>query len=885
MSFFVVPLVLYQTKKKLDDAKKDKDSPQLENASLRKKKRVKKHRDKYGGDLDSLNSQATDEMSIILRKKHSQSSHSQSTYSHSSGNSNRRLSTHSDSNPTTPTAPVPPKSLTHPKHDAINITKLDDSLKELKNSQNQDPGNQDNRPRLSTAGMQSILSNEQNTSISPILPPSKPQLMSSLTTSKSENPTLDKNRNNSELSTTSSSSSLNPQASKFRRNSSFSSMQSSTVNPLSQVSSAHHKGSTSSRFSRKLSSILLGGSPSPSPTIESKIVESKYPHPSSQNESKSSSKQSLFKASYDNSIPLHSSEIDVTPSLEIEPHRSINRRPSELGITRFVPLISLGYLNSIQTMKEVLFTPGFQIFRYNNFLSLLSDHNHGDPINFASIRHHSIQKFINKYRVSKDYSSDFDITVDHDSSYFEGLLAHKSLEARRFLRGLIKKELEASHTKIGISNNEELMQINFTNYVRYVLDLPSSIDSKYLNKTERKHYEYKTLFSKISTALYLKKKEEVGGESLGTTGETEASIKAGLLVQLITKVSYEYILLEKYHIQILSNFNNNSIIDGRVLAELYSKHRQRIKEGNPEQLKVLFYNVAFSAQYAWYLSVTIPFVRVFESNVYAENHKLIKDGKLYDDLEKKTVKNSFEKSDKELFDTFTKKLYINDFKQYKVTTPDKLVKLHKLLDNNSPKYAHVNRRQIPDPSAVYGHKPMNFEYYDDSLSTLADNTFDFIQSRDLPFQITLDNYLTTFRQLHRVLKPGGTIEVPFIHIGQDCVKQYIDEAINGTSKKEPQIQSWLYEKFDCIHDVTRVILQGLLEVFGKSQVKYSIVLLNNNNEVNHFLYKHVSLILHEMVGHMKECCMNFKDSDEISTVDAEDVHYLINIKAHKKPSD
>lgn len=634
----------------------------------------------------------------------------------------------------------------------------------------------------------------------------------------------------------------------------------------SSLTSNHSHSKPLTRFSRRLSSPYAG--------TEDEKVLARTPRPKGPEAEKS-----IFKPSYNTEIPQR-----------------------KVHIPTFKPIIDITVLNTLESLKQALLMPSFQVFRYNNFLDILRDYHSSDPVNFASVRHQSMRKFIVRNRLKSHCESklqpEMALTTDSstikDVQFYEGILAHELLRLRCFLRKLIRAE--SSKRNFGILHNEEFLQLNFSNYVRFLIDLPDIEDKSILTELELENYSYKDLFNKIGDELCLIKNTEDGEVDTDIDEHKKVLIKNNLLLQAITKVSYEYILFEKYHIQILSKLHNNSLIGREVLEDLFNKHKHHIKTNNLELPKILLFNSYYSAQYAWFLSTMIPFVRVFESSIYQENNKLINDAELYLDIEARTIKTSFAKSDQELFDTFSSKLYINDFEQYQSLTPDHLVKIHKLLDNQSPKYKKVNRHETPDPCSTYSHKPMNFEHYGNSLSTIGSNTFDLVQSRDLALQVSPSNYNTVLSEFHRILKPGGYLELPTLQVGSEFIQEHIEKVLGkpGADFQHPVMSKAggasrvedldLHMVSEVVPNFPQVLLAELNTIFGIGNVKYSISILDSQNEINGFLFKHIRFLYLEIRGKFDEYCAKLDENDEnddLSTTDDGSIHLFIQIRARK----
>lgn len=643
-------------------------------------------------------------------------------------------------------------------------------------------------------------------------------------------------RHGSELSfqSNSSTSSVYP----FRRNSSLVSSTSVPSNN-SKISP-----STPSRFSRRLSS----------PFLHDKKSHQQQP-------------ASLLKSPL--SSPLE--QVNAPPGLKKSPAApSEGQNYFSSKIPQFKPLTDLEGLNTLDSLRQNFFTPSFQIFRYNNYLDILADHLRSDPINFASVRYHSISKFTRRHYLTSVEKANFESFLHRsdDIRSYEALLAYELLVTRSFIRELIRLDTESSPKQTTVSC-EELVQDNFTNYIRFILNLPTlealGVDQNELTEVEKTHYRIKHVFTLIQKGLHNLKKEDSGDEL------TNVSNSVKLLLQSITKVSYEFILLEKYHIHILCKLNNNFILESRVVKKLFNSYYINVALKNFESIKVLFYNNHFSAQYAWYMAVTIPFIRVFESNINSEDKKLINDSDAYQEHLSKQPKVSFKQLDAELFSNYFNYLnFKNNFDYYKGLSSKTLVEMHRLIDKLQTKSQATHES--------LSHKPMNFQYYTKSLSTIESETFHVIQSRDLIFQLSPSNYKVVLAEFYRILKKGGILELPVVRVGVDNLKELSQIA---NKKSFPDRAKFfdidLLTKFDIIPKFLETLFSELNHLFGPNNIKYSLVLLNTSNEVYHYLIKHAGLSLYEIFDSIDAFCE--KSQDEL--VEDVGLHYYFHIRAEK----
>lgn len=553
-----------------------------------------------------------------------------------------------------------------------------------------------------------------------------------------------------------------------------------------------------------------------------------------------------------------------------------NNNKKKIDAIDFKPIIDLSIVNSYETMKEHMYFPTFQVLKYRNFLNILRDHHQNDPISFASVRNHSLINFIASYKVGQRIPENVYIK-QHDLRFYETLLGTELLRSRTIFRQLIRRDSAKIKNKSMIINCEELVQLNLSNYVRFVFNMPDEIPVplEQLDSIQRTHYKYKELFKKIGHVLYLMNRE-VGGDENPESGKT-------YILQTIRKVSYEYILLEKYLFHIFSKLGDNSLIHSRNLKVLFDKFNNRMQSNNNESIKVLHYNAYFSSQYSWYLSITAPFIRVFEMNSYSEDFELVNNhGNYYRNLND-TKKISFKDLDVDLYDKYFKKLGLDDYLKYRSLTPEKLVALHESIDKSSQKLNNSKKIETDDGLSSTSHKPMNFEYYTESLATISSETFHLIQSRDLALQLTPKNYSVILTEFYRILQKDGVLEVPFIQLSRNKIMESFLQQ-HDFSKDEGFMNLNLLEHFNMIPDFLQAILKELSNIFGEGNVKYHVSLLNSIGELNCFLAKHICFQLFEMFGRLDEYSAKFTNVDDtnLRDINEDGMYYYIYIRAHKK---
>lgn len=570
--------------------------------------------------------------------------------------------------------------------------------------------------------------------------------------------------------------------------------------------------------------------------------------------------------------PLNTSSI--ASSKDIETDKSMGPRlfkpsysmtPTE-SFPEFHTIKDLTVLNSSQRMLTNIYSPSFQIFRYNNFLDIISSQHINDPVNFANIRYNSISKFLLRHSTFSNIPT-YEVFSGNDIRDFEGALAYNLLEMRTFLRSLIRNHYSRDNIRNEIFSCEELVQINFTNYIRYLLNLPQkllSTPTENLDEILVMHQKFKRMLVQVTKALNNFKREDTGDDIINTTNSTAS------LLQLITKVSYDYILLEKYHINILTKFSNNSLLDARLSARMFDIYKSsQVLPSNQRTIpKVLLYNSYFSSQYSWYFATTIPFVTVVEASVFNENPTHIENIEHYQRNEKSTPKHSFDKLDiptKRYFE----QLNFDSFTHYRSYTDSQLVDLVRTQDDASSITSDNS-----NTSSL--HKPRNFNFYSDSLSTIETEHFDIIQCRDVLFQLTNSNHRTILSEFHRVLKVGGTLDIPVILLGADTIKP------NSLVTNFPRFTNTrgldLSQYYDIIPNFAEVLLTLLIELFGEGNVKFSTVLLNSSTEITKFLAQDIGLHIAEIIGKTNDFCKNFEAN---LGKESTDIHFFFHIQAQK----
>lgn len=561
--------------------------------------------------------------------------------------------------------------------------------------------------------------------------------------------------------------------------------------------------------------------------------------------------------------------ISVRPEL-FDLNDGLLENSSSFEIPQFEPITNLSVMNNAQLLKQSFFNPGFLLTRYQGFLQILAEHHLGDPVNFAAVREQSLAKFTNRHLLSKlEREKTRSIRLNGDLGYYEGLISFELLKCRNFLRRLISTHTSRLATGSCIPC-EELLQLNFINYIRYLLRLPDvlPVSPEGLDEILAQHYLFRSFFFDMSSALYSLRKEGYSEDIALPVSEFD------ILVESISKVSHEYIILEKYAIQILAKLNKDSIVDKRISDHLFSLFDLNMKLEKTESLKILNFNSYFSSQYSWYLAITMPFVRVFETNVNGESFSghMKAEGTTSCEFEKR----SFKDSDRVLYHQYFSRLDLKDCELYWQKSRQELVELQKLeslaMDANSV-------LGESDTSILSQFKPPNFEYLSSSLRELESESIHVIHSRDLGLQLTPLNYRYVLGEFYRILKKGGILELPLLksghcntdNQGKSFQADYPDllELVNlETTSPSNRIRTFL-----------QTLFAELARLFAPKNVTFTPVLLNKASSMSRFLIEHTNFSLHEIIGDLDGYCSRLADSKQ--SEDELHQHYLIYIRAEK----
>ena len=537
---------------------------------------------------------------------------------------------------------------------------------------------------------------------------------------------------------------------------------------------------------------------------------------------------------------------------------------------RFQVFDLLEILNSQSSMKNAFYRADYAMQRFSVFLDWLSELQVNDPINFAGIRVHSLYKFVGRLHKSQLTNDDSNQKpTKWDIHHLEGSIAFELFKLRHFIR-----KMAASDPQKKVVLTEELMQINMINYSRFILNLPNLPREKIegLDEIYKQHYKFKNFFGDMALKISSTRKDGYLDEV--TTGVLDDDY----LMQTIEKVSYEFTLLEKYFMHILFKLNKEFPIENRVTKHLYSLYKLNLKFEKKESLKVLVFNSCFSRQYSWYLSATLPFLRVIESSkIYSGELLQLEalDGDANPEITRSEKQEDFRKADIGLWEGFFKRLTLGTFENFKGMSKKDLVTIQKEAGDTKLAELSLNK-----PTAIK-IKPVNFEYYSKSLTTIASETFHVIQSRDLNFQLNKRNLKPFIQEFHRILKPGGILELPIILSGEEEK----EKSPQGVKTSFPNASTFMdieiREKLDLIPHFFEELLRVLSEVFEPKKIKFSSVILSSHNDLTAYLINYTAFSLCERFGLIEKLHEQFERLKNQEQLEKIPCHYYFYVQVEK----
>lgn len=551
-------------------------------------------------------------------------------------------------------------------------------------------------------------------------------------------------------------------------------------------------------------------------------------------------------------------------SLISEASSASSSRPEFLEFKTFQ---SLEVLNSAASINFHFFKLDFAAVRCSQFLDGICEHQISDAINFSGVRVHSLNKFVSRQKSRLRNEKDLEISLTKmDMHHFEGLIAYQLLLCRNFLRKLILLE--------GNSNSsppEELIQSNVINYIRFLLLLPKLSPSQCnkLDDVYMMHYKFKNFFADMAEKLNSMRKDGYLDEICGDTLSGDA------LLQCVGKISYEFNLLENYFVHILVKLSAGFLIDHRLTKNLFNLYKINLKLEKKESMKVLVYNNFFSRQYAWYMAVSLPFLKVFETSVFYDKPSTDNGAHNADTELSMNKRTDLCEEDELLWLEHFSKLNLGTFEEFKNMSRKDLATLQRetsaVLSAKHPQEGD-SERQI---------KPINFEYFAKPLSSIENETFHLIQSRDLNYQLNNENYKPILRELHRILKSGGVLELPLFRSG-DEMGQSIPQGLK-TFFPDPNTYMGLETKnrLNIIPHFLEAVLQELSLLFGPKNIKFSSSLLSKKLNMNAYLINFTAFSIYELLGEIDKLCERFDHIEGFDKLSNAECHYFFYIQAEK----
>lgn len=538
------------------------------------------------------------------------------------------------------------------------------------------------------------------------------------------------------------------------------------------------------------------------------------------------------------------------PSLDVSATGDSNHHK----IHPFSPITDLELLNDEQKIMDHFINPTFMQSRYLSYLEILGAYHSSDLVNFATLRKHSLMKFIQRHLSSgKERRRNITIKDSDDVRYFEGLVAFELMQVRNFLRHILEHDTESS-----LSLSESLLQLNFINYIRYLFTLPDTRPDG-LDSIEVKHYEFREFFVTVSRCLHELKKKGYAKELF--SGDTDAQS----LYQTITKVSYEFTLLEQYSLYIFVKLNLGFIIEKRNARSLFDSYISNNKLNKRDSIKLLNFNFYYSHQLSWFMGLTLPFLRVIEANASTESRK-----------EKATVDlnpvcETFKSLDEQLHESYFRHLRLSNFDSLMRFSPKELVQLQNTIakDQNGTLESHLS------------YKPSNVTYYSSPLKTIASETFDIIQLRDLNLELTHENFEHILGQFFRILKKGGVLEIPIFRSGDGVAFSDSSSMTSTFPNTNSFMNHDVSKRFKLKSQFTESLLKQLCQLFGEANVRFSTVILNDKDETSSYLIKQTAMTVYENCLEMDSFCERYANREDLDLTEDVHVHYYFYFMAQK----
>lgn len=536
-------------------------------------------------------------------------------------------------------------------------------------------------------------------------------------------------------------------------------------------------------------------------------------------------------------------------------------------VLEFKTFQSLEVLNSAKNISDHFFKMDFAAVRCSQFLNGVCEHQISDAINFSGVRVHSLNKFVSRQKSRLRNEKDLESSLTKmDMHHFEGLIAYQLLLCRNFMRKLILLESNSNSLP-----PEELVQSNVINYIRFLLLLPRISQSQHdkLDEIYVMHYKFKNFFADMAEKLNCMRKDGYLDEICSDTLSGDA------LLQCVGKISYEFNLLENYFVHILVKSSAGFLIDHRITKNLFTLYKLNAKLEKKESMKVLVYNNFFSRQYSWYMAVSLPFLRVFETSIFYDLPS--KDtGAIAAAAELNYVKRSdLSEEDESLWHDHFSQLNLGTFEDFKNLSRKDLAAFQRDSEASFP------LKQSLEDGFDEKIKPINFEYFTKPLSSIETGTFHVIQSRDLNYQLTVRNYKHILHEFHRMLKSGGVLELPLFRSGDDSSLSTPQGLKTSFPDPSTYMGLEIKSRLNIIPHFLEAILQELSLLFGPKNIKFSSSLLSKKLNMNAYLINFTAFSIYELLGEVDKLCERFDQIEGFDKLSNVQCHYFFYIQAEK----
>lgn len=443
-------------------------------------------------------------------------------------------------------------------------------------------------------------------------------------------------------------------------------------------------------------------------------------------------------------------------------------------------------------LKKDLFFATDTSYNFSSFLSTVYGQEQNDPIYYAKTRNQSIKNFRHSLLSN---------TNPESGSFYSDKSGDRTGHLYVTFRSRVKS---AILKRLGL-NKTEIPRIPEEIYQRFARVLTR--ESSRMKNAET------TCIGPVDLALIFEKTHLDSDDS--SQPQNTNQLETDKLI--ITKFSNEYTLLEHYFIQVIEILGNGLLVDRRTFDKLVALFTLNMKLENMESVKILSFNNGLSTLYSWYLALTLPFVRVFETNSLFQS---------IPSTQKEYISASFAQ---EYLESLDQELYLSYFRSLDLRVLPIIPSMRKagLLRLMYGEQFHVD-------SSSTKPSPENFEYFSQSLDVLPEASFHLIHSRDLTLHDEKLDFKHTALQFYRILKKNGLLEIPILMPGSS---RPLIPSVSVNETEDNSINYWSL--------VVTPMFSILSEVFGSENVQFSVATSSFAAEMNEYLQQFISLEQHE----------------------------------------